>query len=46
MLDEGRHVTCYCDATIALPLMSHALLERVEAREHTVDMSWLLPDVH
>lgn len=32
VLDEGRHVTCYCDATIALPLITHALRERVEQR--------------
>jgi deoxyhypusine synthase len=29
---DGRRVTCYCDATIALPLIAHALCERVEKR--------------
>lgn len=41
---EGRRVTCYCDATIALPLVTHALLERVRAREHPADLSWLFAD--
>ncbi len=27
---RGKRVTCYCDATIALPLVAHALLERVD----------------
>jgi deoxyhypusine synthase len=26
---KGKKVTCYCDATVALPLVAHALLERV-----------------
>lgn len=26
---HGKKVTCYCDATIALPLVAHALYERV-----------------
>jgi deoxyhypusine synthase len=29
---DSRRVTCYCDATIALPLIAHALCERVEKR--------------
>jgi deoxyhypusine synthase len=43
---KGRDVTCYCDATIALPLIIHALNERVEpgARKNRApDISWLLP---
>jgi hypothetical protein len=27
-------VTCYCDATIALPLLTHALAERITDRQH------------
>ena len=38
---KGKNVTCYCDATIALPLVVHALAERVERREHYPDFSWL-----
>ena len=38
---RGKNVTCYCDATIALPLVVHALAERVERREHFPDFSGL-----
>jgi len=27
---QGRYIQCYCDATIALPIISHALAERLE----------------
>jgi deoxyhypusine synthase len=37
---EGKRAVCYCDATIALPLISHALCERVKKRVGP-DMSWL-----
>ncbi len=30
---DCRKVTCYCDATIALPLIAHALCERIEKRK-------------
>ena len=43
----GRDVTCYCDATIALPIIVHALNERVKADERknrAPDFSWLLPE--
>lgn len=39
---EGKKVTCYCDATIALPLITHALNERVEFKREAPDFSWLL----
>ncbi|MEQ9618113.1 MAG: deoxyhypusine synthase family protein [Deltaproteobacteria bacterium] len=29
---EGKLVQCYCDATIALPIVSHALAERVKSK--------------
>ena len=29
---EGRYVQCYCDATIALPIISHALAERLDGK--------------
>ncbi|MCW4034264.1 MAG: deoxyhypusine synthase family protein [Candidatus Bathyarchaeota archaeon] len=42
----GRDVTCYCDATIALPIITHALNERIKAgvrKSKAPDFSWLLP---
>jgi deoxyhypusine synthase len=41
---DGRHVTCYCDATIALPLIVHALQERVPAPRRGRDLSKLFAD--
>ena len=38
---EGRNVQCYCDATIALPIVVHALAERIDKREKRPDFSWL-----
>jgi len=38
---QGRRATCYCDVTIALPLVVHALDERVKARRAFPDMGWL-----
>ncbi|RLI14172.1 deoxyhypusine synthase [Candidatus Bathyarchaeota archaeon] len=40
--EEGKRVTCYCDATIALPLITHALNERVNFKREAPDFSWLL----
>jgi len=42
---EGKRVTCYCDATIALPLITHALNERIKFKRKAPDMSWLFKDV-
>ncbi len=39
--ERGRHVTCYCDATIALPLLTHTLLERMGERTDMPDLSSL-----
>ncbi|MDH5690229.1 MAG: deoxyhypusine synthase family protein [Candidatus Bathyarchaeota archaeon] len=44
---KGKAVTCYCDATIALPIITHALNERVKpgARKKSApDLSWLFPE--
>ncbi len=41
VLREGRHVTCYCDATIALPLITHALCEREIHRPSPPRFDWL-----
>jgi deoxyhypusine synthase len=37
----GTRAVCYCDATIALPLIAHALNERVKTKREAPDMSWL-----
>ncbi len=37
----GNNVQCYCDATIALPLVTHALAERVKIKRVAPDFSWL-----
>ena len=29
---QGRYIQCYCDATIALPIISHALAERLNVK--------------
>jgi len=29
---QGRYIQCYCDATIALPIISHVLAERLEGK--------------
>jgi len=38
---DGNHVACYCDATIALPILSHALLEVIKKRRVGINFSWL-----
>jgi len=40
----GKNVVCYCDATIALPLISHALAEKVQKRKNCPDFSWLFEE--
>ncbi|MEM2972021.1 MAG: deoxyhypusine synthase [Candidatus Bathyarchaeia archaeon] len=42
---EGKRVTVYCDATIALPLIVHALCERVKTKRSPSDLSWLFTNV-
>lgn len=42
---EGRNVQCYCDATIALPIVIHALAERVKIRRSKPDLTWLFDEV-
>ena len=41
----GTRAVCYCDATIALPLIAHALNERVKTKRTGPDMSWLFSAV-
>lgn len=42
---EGKRVTCYCDATIALPIITHAINERVKVKRKAPDLSWLFSKV-
>lgn len=35
----GDLVQCYCDATIALPILAHALAERVRSKRRNIDFS-------
>jgi len=42
---EEKRVTCYCDATIALPIITHALNERIKVRRKAPDLSWLFSQV-
>ena len=42
---SGTRAVCYCDATIALPLICHALAERVPEKRNGPDMSWIFKDV-
>lgn len=42
---EGKRVTVYCDATIALPLIVHALNERVKVKRKAPDLSWLFSEI-
>ncbi len=41
----GKNVACYCDATIALPIVVHALAERIEKRINPPDFSWHLKGI-
>ncbi len=42
---EGKRAVCYCDATIALPLITHALNERVNFERDAPDLSWLFKSI-
>jgi deoxyhypusine synthase len=42
---SGTRAVCYCDATIALPLICHALAERVPEKRNGPDMSWIFKDM-
>jgi deoxyhypusine synthase len=43
--EKGRRAVCYCDATIALPLIAHALCERARTKRNAPDLSWLFKGV-
>jgi deoxyhypusine synthase len=42
--ENDTRAVCYCDATIALPLITHALNERVKTKREGPDLSWLFKD--
>ncbi|MCS7146270.1 MAG: deoxyhypusine synthase family protein [Nitrososphaerota archaeon] len=42
---ESMTVQCFCDATIALPIVAHALYERVGTRKNHPDLSWVFKEV-
>ncbi|MBO3800643.1 MAG: deoxyhypusine synthase family protein, partial [Candidatus Brockarchaeota archaeon] len=42
----GRNVACYCDATVALPIVVHALAEKIDKRINPPDLSWLFKGNH
>jgi deoxyhypusine synthase len=42
---SGTRAVCYCDATIALPLITHALCERVPKKREGPNMTWLFHGV-
>ncbi len=41
---DGPKVQCYCDATIALPIIAHALAERVPEKRKRADFSHLFTE--
>lgn len=41
---DGKNVQVYCDATIALPLITQAICERVKIKRNAMDFSWLFED--
>lgn len=43
--NAGKRAVCYCDATICLPLITHALNERVKTKREAPDLSWLFKAV-
>jgi len=44
--ESGTRVVCYCDATIALPLITHAINERVRNKREGPDLSWLFEGIN
>jgi deoxyhypusine synthase len=44
--EPNTRAVCYSDATIALPLITHALCERIKEKRKGPDMSWLFKGVN
>ncbi|RLG71754.1 MAG: deoxyhypusine synthase [Methanobacteriota archaeon] len=41
---DAAKVQCYCDATIALPIVAHALAERIRSKRKRTNFSFLFKD--
>lgn len=41
---KGKYVQCYCDATIALPIVTQALAERLKFKRSKPDLSFLFKE--
>jgi deoxyhypusine synthase len=41
---DGRFTQCFCDATIALPIIAHALAERIKRKRPGMDLSRVLDE--
>jgi len=41
---SGRNAQVYCDATIALPIISHVLAEKIKTKRNPLDFSWLFEE--
>jgi deoxyhypusine synthase len=42
---EGKRAVCYCDATIALPIITHALNEKIKTKRDAPNLTWLFSQV-
>ncbi|MFA7397357.1 MAG: deoxyhypusine synthase [Crenarchaeota archaeon] len=42
--NEGTNVQCHCDATIALPIIIHALAEKIECRANYPNFEWFFKE--
>ncbi len=44
--EKAKRAVCYCDATIALPVLAHGLFERLKGRKRkpAQDFSWVWKD--
>ena len=42
---KGTRAVCYCDATIALPILSHALVETLDGPRAGADLDWVFDAV-
>lgn len=41
---SGRNAQVYCDATIALPIISHVLAEKIKTKRNPLDFSWVFEE--
>ncbi len=43
--EHGNRAVCYCDATIALPILSHALVETLDGPRQGADLRFVFEDI-